>query len=143
MSKKIIFFTFLVFFTSLEYSFTQSRSAHTIYFKEGSSVISKNYYGMLNKISDECSSDNFALLKIFAFADTTGSENYNDKLSQRRAMSVYNYLKSHSKFDTTKIYITWLGESEDGYDLHVPETHLQLRCVDIWVYNKQTKALIK
>ncbi|MGO8055830.1 OmpA family protein, partial [Rhizobium leguminosarum] len=77
-------------------------------------------------------SDTFGFLKIFAYSDRKGSIKYNEQLSQKRAEEVYSYLTKHFKFDTTKVYVTWLGEEIDGaYDLHFPAAHVQQRCVDI------------
>lgn len=79
-----------------------------------------------------CSSDTLGFLKIFAYADPKGTIKHNELLSQKRAEEVYNYLTKRFKFDTTKVYITWLGEETDAaYDLHFPAAHVQQRCVDI------------
>ncbi|MEP7319301.1 MAG: OmpA family protein [Panacibacter sp.] len=129
----------LLFFVPLQSLFAQNSLVETIYFKPNSFSIDKKYKTILNEIVAKCKADTSFSLKIFAYADTKGSEAYNDEISRKRAMSVYNYLFSHVQFDTTKAYVTWLGESNDGYDLHYPEAHLQERCVDIQVefYNRK------
>jgi len=61
-------------------------------------------------------------------------------LSEKRAKAVYNYLASQTSIDTTRVYVTWLGESADIYDLHFPNAHKQKRCVDIWIqYYRETQ----
>ncbi len=120
-------------------SFCQSSIVETIYFKPNSFTIDKKYQKTLNIIAGMLNSDTFGYLRVFAFSDTIGSESHNGYLSEKRANAVYNYLKFRSKFDTTKVYVTWLGESDDTYDLHFPDAHKQQRCVDILVqfYRKQ------
>ena len=79
-----------------------------------------------------------SVFKIFAYADIKGSIKYNELLSQKRAEEVYKYLTKHFKFDTTKVYVTWLGEETDGaYDLHFPDAHVEQRYVDIIVSFKK------
>ncbi|HEY5772188.1 MAG TPA: hypothetical protein VIS75_06140 [Chitinophagaceae bacterium] len=47
-------------------------------------------------------------------------------------------MTKHFKFDTTKVYVTWLGEETDGaYDLHFPDAHVQQRSADIIVSFKK------
>jgi outer membrane protein OmpA-like peptidoglycan-associated protein len=119
-------------------SFGQNTSVETLHFASNSYKIGKKYFSTLNEIGQRCSSDTFGFLKIFAYADTKGSIKYNELLSQKRAEEVYNYLTKHFKFDTTKVYVTWLGEETDGaYDLHFPDAHVQQRCADIIVTFKK------
>jgi outer membrane protein OmpA-like peptidoglycan-associated protein len=110
----------------------------TFYYAPNNYRIEKKNLATLNAIGQKCSSDTFVFLKIFAYADTKGSIEYNELLSQKRAEAVYNYLIKHFKFDAKKVYVTWLGEETDGaYDLHFPEAHVQQRCVDIIVSFKK------
>ena len=92
-------------------------------------------------IAKQLSSDTFGFLKVFGYADTKGSDGYNDILSGKRAYAVYDYLSTRIKIDTTKLYVTWIGSSgqDVAYDLHFPSANIQKRCVDIWVtfYKKQ------
>lgn len=113
--------------------FCQSGLVKSIYFKNNSCTIEEKYKPALDSIAKELNSSAFQFLRIFGYADTTGSEEYNDNLSKKRTYAVYNYLSSHAKIDSTRFYMTWLGESEDGYDLHFPPAHIQQRCVDVWV----------
>lgn len=116
------------------HSFGQHSEVTTLYFKSNSYSIDKKYLTTLKNIGQKCASDSFSFLKIFAYADIKGSTEHNELLSKKRAEEVYDYLTKHFKFDTTKVYITWLGEETDGaYDLHFPEAHVQQRCVDIIV----------
>lgn len=119
----------------------QTGLVETIYFKSNSYTIDKKYHKTLDDIAQRISSDTFGYLKVFGYADTSGSDEYNDILSGKRANAVYQYLLSRSSFDTTRVYVTWIGKSADAYDLHFPSAHVQRRCVDVWVtfYRKPEK----
>jgi len=91
-------------------------------------------------IAKRLNSDTSFFLKIFGYADTLGNEYANDILSEKRANAVYNFLKEYAKIDATQVYVEWLGESEEAYDLHFPTAHIQQRCVDIWIlFRKKNK----
>jgi outer membrane protein OmpA-like peptidoglycan-associated protein len=139
LSGKILHFTaaFFFFFSSAN---SQNELVRSIYFRSNSVSIAGKYVKTLNLIVRELKSDTFDYLKIFAFADTTGSNRYNEVLSQKRAIIVYNYLVSHARLDTTYVYVTWLGKSAEAYDLHFPMAHVQKRCVDIWIRFAQKKT---
>jgi outer membrane protein OmpA-like peptidoglycan-associated protein len=116
----------------------QSTTVETLYFASNKYGIDRKYNSTLDNIGRLCTTDKFEFLKIFAYADKKGSIAYNEQLSKKRAETVYNYLTKHFDFDTTKVFITWLGEETDGaYDLHFPDAHFQQRCVDIIITLKQ------
>jgi len=131
-------FFHVTLFLAFSYSaFGQSDEVNTIYFKTNSFTIDKKYLPTINDIGQKCATDTFFFLKIFAYADKKGSKKYNEHLSQKRAYAVYNYLTQKFSIDTTKIYVTWLGEETDGaYDLHFPAARVQQRCVDILLFFK-------
>lgn len=142
--KKITLTFIATFLFCCNDSFAQNGIVETIYFKTNSHTIYKNYKVVLDKLAAKCASDTFGFLRILAYTDTAGSEDFNDNLSKQRAYEVYNYLDSHVKFDTSKVYIEWLGKSGEDvlYDLHFPDAHIQQRCVDILVTFRK-KELIK
>jgi OmpA-OmpF porin, OOP family len=135
--NKILLFTIMLF-TYPSFGFSQSGYVATVYFKRNSTTINEKYKASLKLMATQMQSDSFIYVRIFAFTDTVGSEEYNDKLAKKRADAVYNYLNSRAKIDASKVYMTWPGETPDIYDLHFPEAHDQQRCVDIWIsfYNK-------
>jgi outer membrane protein OmpA-like peptidoglycan-associated protein len=136
--KKII--TTIIFLFFLKTAYSQSELFKTIYFNKNSFRIEKKYYAVLNKIAAKLTPDSSYYIKVFGFADTTGSDEYDDWISDKRSFTVYNYLLSHSKLDTTSAYVASLGKSDDAYDLHFDSAHIQKRCVDIWIvfYKKKT-----
>ncbi|PWT75957.1 MAG: hypothetical protein C5B59_07630 [Bacteroidetes bacterium] len=120
---------------SIKLSFAQSDGfIRTVYFRTNSSTIDPVYRKMLDTVANYYKFHPFLNLNIFGYADTVGRESYNDYLSEKRVETVYNYLQSRAKIDTARLRMEWLGKSEEGYDLHFPEAHIQQRCVDIWLY---------
>lgn len=141
--KKILQFNFLLFLWILLsfipfFTHAQNNSTKTLYFKSNSYSISKKHLPILNEIGRLCASDTFSYLKIFAYADIKGSKLHNELLSKKRAEEIYSYLIKNYHFDTTRVYMTWLGEETAGaYDLHFPAAHTQQRCVDIIINFKK------
>jgi outer membrane protein OmpA-like peptidoglycan-associated protein len=124
MTKKYykdIIFSVVTLFVFCSAAFSQSGLVQAIYFKSNSFSIDKKYKKTLDLIAKQI------------YADKSGSENYNDILSEKRATAVYDYLSVRVKIDTTKVFVTWIGKSAEAYDLHFPAAHIQKRCVDIWV----------
>ncbi len=109
----------------------------TINFKHNSSTINPKELKRLKKLADICSSDSLLFLKVFGFTDTIGTENKNEKLSEKRAMAVYNYLDPNAKLDKKTLYVDWLGESNEIYDLHFPKAHSMQNSVDIWIMTRK------
>lgn len=137
------YFIFIpVLFLFFPAAYSQIGIVETIYFKSNSYSIDKKYQQKLDSIALRIQSDTFSFLKVFGYADRTGSDHFNDILSEKRANAVYGYLAAKVKIDTTKLYVTWLGASvqDVAYDLHLPSANIQKRCVDIWVsfYKKPT-----
>ena len=130
----------MTFYFSFSFVFSQEDLRKTIYFKPNSYSIDKKYESSLKMIAKRLNSNTLSFLKVFGYADTLGNEDANDILSEKRANAVYDFLISYSKIDTTLVYVTWLGESEESYDLHFPTAHIQQRCVDIWIlFRKKNK----
>jgi outer membrane protein OmpA-like peptidoglycan-associated protein len=122
--------------TTTKYRILESVAA--IYFDHNSSTIKKKDLYSLNKIADICASDSFAYLKIFGFTDTIGTGTFNDSLAEKRAMKVHDILNRNNKIDKKLIYVTWLGESDETYDLHFDQAHYHENCVDVWVMTRKT-----
>lgn len=140
--SKQLFLFMIACSISLTPAFSQSTVVESIYFKSNSFSIDKRYLPTLNLLAAKLSSDSFGYLKIFGFADRKGPAGYNDDLSEKRAEAVYNYLFAHATFDTTRVYVTSIGESGETYDLHFPGAHKQSRCADILIQfytNKKIK----
>jgi len=128
--------SFLLFVLGLAHTGHSQQSIETVpvFFKTNSAVIEPRYYARLDALGSIYAGDESAFLKIFGFADPTGRASYNDSLSERRAQAVFDYLNNRYNIDSTRLFVTWLGEEADAYDLHFPDAHVQQRCVDVVVY---------
>lgn len=123
---------FFLYFSHI--GFCQSE-ARTVRFKTGSFAIDAKYLPVLNDFGQRAATDSFLFLKIFSYSDKAGTKKYNEQLSAKRANAVFDYLTTKFSIDTSKIYVTWLGEETDGaYDLHFPSANVQQRCVDLLIY---------
>lgn len=126
----------LTAFFVIAYTSHSQQSVETVpvFFKTNSPVIDPLYYPKLDAIGSIYAGDESAFLKIFGFADPRGRATYNDSLSERRARAVFDYLNKRFDIDSNRLFVTWLGEEADAYDLHFPDAHTQQRCVDVVVY---------
>jgi outer membrane protein OmpA-like peptidoglycan-associated protein len=67
----------------------------TVLFDFDKSVIKKQYYHVLDHAIAEIKEDGYIYIKIDGYTDYIGTDNYNQKLSQRRAMAVTKYFVAH------------------------------------------------
>lgn len=108
-----------------------------IKFKHNSTTIDPKNKELLKYLADICSSDSLSYVKVFAYTDTIGTEKHNDNLSEKRAMAVHNSL-GLSKYEKRNcVYVEWLGESAETYDLHFDSAHAQQNCVDVWIMTRK------
>lgn len=73
------------------------RSEQNVYFKSGSAVISAEDKQKLTALANEASGIKGYVISVLGFADPTGNKAANEKLSDRRAQAVINYLKQSGK----------------------------------------------
>jgi outer membrane protein OmpA-like peptidoglycan-associated protein len=117
--------------------FRTSEIIKKINFKHNSSTIDQKDRELLKSLADICSSDSLSYVKVFAYTDTLGTEKHNDKLSEKRAMVVYNSLGLKKAETKNCVYVTWLGEYGETYDLHFDTAHAQQNCVDVWISTRK------
>jgi outer membrane protein OmpA-like peptidoglycan-associated protein len=96
----------------------------TITFDHNSTMITPVQAKKLEKLARICASDSISSLRVFGYTDTIGTEARNEKLSEKRAMAVYNSVYPKNK-PLDAAYVTWLGESNEIYDLHLGNAHAQ------------------
>ncbi len=65
-----------------------------IYFEHDSAALTDAAKDVLNKVVTEYNSDDYTIVKVLGYTDTTGSDAYNMELSQKRAAAVTDALKS-------------------------------------------------
>ena len=73
------------------------RSEQNVYFKSGSAVISPEDKTKLTALAGEAAGINGYVISVLGYADPTGNKAANEKLSNRRAQAVINYLKQSGK----------------------------------------------
>jgi len=73
------------------------RAEENIYFKSGSAVVSAADKEKLLKLAENASGIKGYVISVLGFADPTGNAAANEKLSNRRAQTVINYLKQSGK----------------------------------------------
>ncbi|OAD90983.1 hypothetical protein A7A78_03980 [Aequorivita soesokkakensis] len=129
---------FFILFISMSF-YGQNTIEKTIHFDKNSYKLDNIDLIEISKIAKLLDSPDFSFLKIFAYSTISGTENYNFELSKKRAFSVFNEIEKLNSIDKSKFYMTWIGESDDTYDLHYNDAHSQQSCVDIIVYLESNK----
>lgn len=80
-------------------------------FATDSSDINARFYEVLNSVAIVLKEYNQTLIDVTGHTDSTGSDQYNLELSQKRASSVANYLMAQG-LDARRFYIVGAGESQ-------------------------------
>ncbi len=86
----------------------------------------------LNKVADVLRGDPNVRITIIGFTDSVGSEEYNQRLSMRRAQATANYLISQG-VSSNQILARGLGESEPRASNATAEGRAQNRRVEIYL----------
>lgn len=92
--------------------------------------IQPGFYGTLNSVAIVLQKYNRTIVDVYGHTDSSGDDNYNLNLSQRRAMSVANYLGAQG-VDSRRFSILGLGESQPIASNATPEGRAQNRRVEI------------
>lgn len=81
-----------------------------ITFNTDQDAVKSEFYPTLNSVALVIKKFNRTLVDVYGHTDSTGSDSYNFDLSQRRALSVANYLSSQG-VDSRRFAVTGFGES--------------------------------
>jgi len=87
-----------------------SALALNVYFATNSDRISSKYYADLNKLGEALTRLQSSV-EISGHTDSVGSDQVNQLLSERRAMSVKQYLEQHFSLPTERLTANGYGES--------------------------------
>ena len=101
-------------------------------FATNSSDINAQFYDVLNSVSIVLKEYNQTLIDVTGHTDSTGSDQYNLELSQKRAQSVSAYLIGQG-LDSRRFYIVGAGEAQPIADNNTPAGREQNRRVEILV----------
>lgn len=81
-----------------------------ITFGYNSAAVQPQFQRTLDQVADTLSQYNQTFVDVYGFTDSTGSESYNQQLSERRAVSVADYLAAHG-VQPARIGTRGFGES--------------------------------
>lgn len=121
-----IFVLFLLFF----FVEIHSQMIQSIYFEHDSYKLNGPFEKKLDSLAQLKSNLKF---RIFGNCDSTGSMNYNKKLSENRANTVSKYLQSKIKNNITLETVVGLGEEKQINDNSSEELRERNRRVDIFI----------
>lgn len=91
------------------------RAEENVFFKTGSAVISSSDKDRLIALAEKAATHKGYVISVLGFADPRGNAAKNEKLSNRRAQAVINYLKQSGKVLPGRV----LGASAMG-EMHIP-----------------------
>jgi outer membrane protein OmpA-like peptidoglycan-associated protein len=101
-----------------------------ITFATDQDAIAGSFYGTLNSVALVLTKFNRTIVDVYGHTDSTGDDTYNLGLSQRRAMSVANYLGAQG-VDQRRFSILGLGESQPIASNATPDGRAANRRVEI------------
>ncbi|MEJ6782970.1 OmpA family protein [Aminobacter sp. Piv2-1] len=101
-----------------------------ITFNTDQDAVKANFYPTLNSVALVLKKFNQTTVDVFGHTDSTGDDNYNFDLSQRRALSVANYLSAQN-VDSRRFAVTGFGETRPIASNGTPEGRAQNRRVEI------------
>lgn len=91
---------------------------NVVFFRLNSSVIDKNQEGNIFNTSEYAKKHNLPV-KVVGYADKkTGTADYNQGLSERRARAVAKRLTDQYGIPTEKISIEWKGDTQQPYEIN-------------------------
>lgn len=89
-----------------------TRLALKVQFDTGKNVIKKQYYGELKTVGDALNEDKSLKGIIEGYTDNVGSDKLNQRLSQRRANAVRDYIVKNFKVDGKRLTAKGYGEAK-------------------------------
>jgi outer membrane protein OmpA-like peptidoglycan-associated protein len=101
-----------------------------ITFNVDQDAVKSSFYPVLNSVAIVLNRYQQTVVDVYGHTDSTGSEQYNLDLSQRRAMSVANYLSAQG-VDSRRLAVTGFGKSRPIASNATAEGRAQNRRVEI------------
>jgi OOP family OmpA-OmpF porin len=116
---------------ALNDNYTTSET-QTVVFRVNSSVLSDEAKATLDRVAQTVGEGTGFMIELQGFTDSTGADNYNAELSQRRAVNVQRYLVSKN-IPLYRISIVGLGEANPVADNKTRAGRDQNRRVEVRV----------
>jgi outer membrane protein OmpA-like peptidoglycan-associated protein len=108
------------------------KNSMTVNFRVGSSVLSKDAKATLDQIAEEAKTEKGFVLEITGFASADGSEDFNRRLSQRRADAVIRYLAENHEIPLRRLITPFgYGEKQPVADNSTRDGRQQNRRVEV------------
>jgi outer membrane protein OmpA-like peptidoglycan-associated protein len=112
----------------------------TVYFKVGSAVIAQSYKDNLKALAQKAPSFGNYRISILGFADPTGNAAANERLSQRRAAAVSNYLRQTGSIEPGRVLSpSAMGEGTSAPGETAPTNNDEARRVVVRVVTPKTQ----
>ncbi len=102
-----------------------------IYFNTNSAVIKKESYGILKAIAEAMQAASEAKFEIVGHTDSDGADDFNQALSERRAMAVKQALNSQFGIDNSRMTTSGKGETQPVDDNKTMQGKANNRRVEI------------
>ena len=91
--------------------------------------------GQLDKLAGDVKSDRRYFISVEGFTDQTGSKEYNEALSRRRADAVVQYLVAQHEIPIYRIHMIGLGDQKPVDDARSREARAKNRRVEVKVFS--------
>ncbi len=101
-----------------------------ITFNVDQDAVKSSFYPVLNSVALVLNRYQQTIVDVYGYTDSTGGDQYNLDLSQRRAMSVANYLSAQG-VDGRRFAVTGFGKTRPIASNATPEGRAQNRRVEI------------
>jgi OOP family OmpA-OmpF porin len=126
----------------------QMSRAENITFAFNQAVLTKEMKEKLDAFAGTVKDQKKFVIEVQGFADQVGNANYNQELSQRRAMAVARYLSAEHDVPLRRIQMLGVGSVKPVADNKTREGRMQNRRVEVKVYTlpagvKGTTAIAK
>lgn len=116
------------------------REESTVYFKSGSAVVEQSYKDNLRALAQKAPSFGNYRISILGFADSRGNAAANERLSQKRATAVSNYLRQTGAIEPGRVLSpSAMGEGTAAPGETVPTNADEARRVVVRVVTPKTQ----
>ena len=112
----------------------QMARAENITFASNRAELTKEMKEKLDGFAGTIKDQKKFVIEVQGFADITGTDSYNQELSQRRAMAVARYLSAEHEVPLRRIQMLGVGSVKPVADNKTREGRMQNRRVEVKVY---------
>ncbi len=106
-----------------------------ITFASDKSVLRSDFGSVLESVGLVLAKYNETTLRVTGHTDSTGSDQYNQQLSEQRAQSVADNLMTHG-VESIRLYVQGMGEKQPIADNATPEGRASNRRVELYILPK-------